>query len=153
MTSNCGVKKAVGSPALGFGSDSDKNKYAQMKKDMLCELKRFLSPEFLSRVDETIIFNRLGSDNLEMIANSELSDLQNRMSKIGYELTYENNICADIAKKCCNSNSGAREIRRMVEQDIQNVISDKILTGAKKGSGMILDIDDSGFFIKEPITN
>lgn len=153
MTSNCGLKKAVNSPALGFGNDSDKNKYAQMKNDMLSELKRFLSPEFLSRIDETIIFNKLDSAVLEKIAESELASLKDRIGKIGYDFSVENGICSHIAQKCSDSNSGAREIRRMVEQDIQNVISDKIITGAKKGSSMILDVNDSGFFIKQPITS
>ena len=153
MTSNCGVKKAVSTPTLGFGADSDKNGYEQVKRDMLSELKTFLSPEFLSRIDETIIFNRLDTPELEQIARLELESLKTRLDRIGYELSFSDDAASYIAKKCTDHNSGARGIRRIVEQDIQNIISDKILLGAKKGSTMVLEHNDTDFFIKLPVTN
>ena len=154
MTSNCGVKKYVTAKSVGFGNDGRwGNQYEQMKKDMHNELKQFLSPEFLGRIDQVITFNQLGEKELTEIASNQLDALKARLGKIGYEFIFDQNISSEIAKKCSDQTSGARELRRLVEQDIQNLISDKILIGAKKGSSMVLDFDGSEFFIKEPITN
>ncbi|MGN0601384.1 MAG: ATP-dependent Clp protease ATP-binding subunit [Oscillospiraceae bacterium] len=154
MTSNCGIKKAVGTNPLGFESGGNtKDQYEKIKKDMTKELKQFLSPEFLSRIDETIVFNKLGEKELEKIAENELTDLKTRLEKIGYDFSYAENIVSRIAEKCSGMNNGARDIRRLIEQDIQNIISDKILTGAKKGSSMFLDYDGKEFYVKIPVTN
>ena len=152
MTSNCGIKKAVGTKSVGFGNDG-KHSYEQMKKEMENELKQFLSPEFLSRIDEVITFNQLGETELSEIASQELLSLKVRLEKLGYDFIYEDRVCYEIAKKCPTSTGGARELRRLVEQDIQNLISDKILSGTKKGASLALEFDGKSFFIKELITS
>ena len=115
---------------------------------MKSELKQFLSPEFLSRVDETIIFNDLGKEELFKIAEIELDKLKQRLKKVGFELTIEKNVATSIADRCFAKKSGAREIRRMVEQNIQNLISDKIITGTKKGSCMAVDYENDNFVVR-----
>lgn len=147
MTSNCGVKKASLTNPLGF-SNSNNSKSEILKNAMQGELKEFLSPEFLNRVDETIIFNELGEKELSKIAELELDKLRNRLKKLGFEMSIQENIPSIIAEKCSEKNGSAREIRRVVEQDIQNLISDKIITGAKKGSVMTLDLESDNFIVK-----
>ena len=125
-----------------------------MKKDMLEELKRFLSPEFFSRIDETIIFNTLGTTELTEIAVSELTILKARLKKLGYNFIFDETIAKKLAEKCDCSESGAREIRKNIEQNIQNLISDKILDGADKSVPMILELSDCGEYqIKEHISS
>lgn len=155
MTSNAGAKKLSAKNPIGFENiESEQKRREQIKKEMLDELKRFLSPEFFSRIDETIIFNTLGIEELTEIAVSELSELQSRVEKLGYNFIFDKNTAKKLAEKCDCSESGAREIRKTVEQNIQNLISDKILDGADKNIPMILEMSDCGeYLIREHIPN
>ena len=148
MTSNCGVKKASSTNPLGFSNENGNREKKILENAMKSELKQFLSPEFLSRVDETIIFNDLGKEELFKIAEIELDKLKQRLKKVGFELTIEKNVATSIADRCFAKKSGAREIRRMVEQNIQNLISDKIITGTKKGSCMSVDYENDNFVVR-----
>lgn len=155
MTSNAGAKKLSSKNPIGFENiESEQKRREQIKKEMLEELKKFLSPEFFSRIDETIIFNTLGIEELTEIAVSELSELQSRVKKLGYSFIFDRTTAKKLAEKCDCSESGAREIRKTVEQNIQNLISDKILDGANKNIPMILEMSDCGEYrIREHIPN
>lgn len=149
MTSNAGIKNTVAKNPMGFESQNSESHFEQIKKDMKKELKQFLSPEFLSRVDEIIVFNQLGKTELGEIADLELADLQNRLCKLGYKLEFNSEISSHLAEKCLGKNGGAREVRRLVEQDIKNLISDKILSGQDKSESMIIELSDNGeFFVQ-----
>lgn len=155
MTSNAGAKNLSLKKSIGFESlETSQKRREQMKKDMLEELKKFLSPEFFSRIDETIIFNTLGATELTEIAVSELTILKARLKKLGYNFIFDETIAKKLAEKCDCSESGAREIRKNIEQNIQNLISDKILDGADKSVPMILELSDCGEYqIKEHISS
>lgn len=155
MTSNAGAKNLFMKKTVGFESAKNTELQRQhIKNEMLGELKKFLSPEFLSRIDETIVFNTLGTEELCEIASSELSDLKFRLKKLGYEFLFDDKAANTLASKCSCHESGAREIRKTVEQEIQNLISDKILAGADKSIPMLLELSDNEeFIIKERITN
>lgn len=155
MTSNAGAGNLSVKNPMGFeNAENIQNHREKIKKEMLSELKSFLSPEFLSRIDETIVFNPLGTEELTEIAYTELSVLEQKLKKLGYDLIFDRKIAHQIAENCDCNKSGAREIRRTVEQNIQNIISDKILEGADKEMPMILEVSDSGEFkIKEHISS
>ncbi|MBQ9375475.1 MAG: ATP-dependent Clp protease ATP-binding subunit [Ruminococcus sp.] len=151
MTSNAGSKELSLNRSVGFESFKDNR---QAKNDMLKELRRLLSPEFLSRIDQTIVFNPLGNDELVMIAMSELTQLSKRLKKLGYDFRFKEETAKLLCEKYMSDDSGARVIRKAVEQDIQNLISDRILDGVDKNVPMVLEVNDSGdFLIKEHIPN
>ena len=149
MTSNVGVKQQEEKNAIGFGSGGADN-YEVMKKEMLGELKRFLSPELLGRMDDVIVFNRLGEEQLAEIAAAELKSLKERLERLGYEFSYSENVPAAIAARSKGKSSGAREVRRIVCSEIENLISDRIIGGKEKRLPVYVDISGGSFVIKEP---
>ncbi|MGN1134153.1 MAG: ATP-dependent Clp protease ATP-binding subunit [Oscillospiraceae bacterium] len=161
MTSNCGVKKCSQETALGFNSPAPFKDRESMKKIMLDSLKEFLSPELLGRIDETIVFNSLSKENLNAIAVNELEKLKIRLQKLGYNFSYDENVPEYICEKCCDKNGigstvtncSAREIRRFAECEIQNLISDKIISGVEKNGAIVLERRSDGLFIKETVVN
>ncbi|MGN1114207.1 MAG: ATP-dependent Clp protease ATP-binding subunit [Oscillospiraceae bacterium] len=153
MTSNCGVKECSHENAMGFNNPAPFQDHNAMKKIMLDSLKEFLSPELLSRIDETIVFNSLSKENLNTISVNELENLKNRLKKIGYDFSYNDNVPEYMCKKCIAKKGNARDIRRFAECEIQNLISDKIISGMEKGSAIVLETKSDGLFIKETVVN
>lgn len=154
MTSNIGVKNLKDKKHLGFSDeDSDKDNYEYMKKELIGELKKFLSPELLGRIDDTIVFNRLGKPQLSEIAVSELESLKERLEKLGYGFSYTEDIPSEIARLSEGKPSGAREVRRIVCSEIENLISDLIVSGAEKPTCFAAVLCEGKFTVKEHAVN
>mgnify|MGYP002512756387 CR=1 FL=1 len=96
-------------------------------------------------------------DFFERILRETVKDsIKNKLDMVELMISLNAPSCEyayEIAKKCPTSTGGARELRRLVEQDIQNLISDKIISGTKKGASLALEFDGKSFFIKELITS
>lgn len=154
MTSNIGVKKLKEKKHMGFADGiSDADDYESMKKELTSELKKFLSPELLGRIDEAIVFNRLGRTQLCEIALSELDSLKKRLGKLGYGFEYRCEIPEEIARQSEGKSSGAREVRRIVCSEIENLVSDLIVNGACKSSCFSVVLCDGKFAVKEHAVN
>lgn len=153
MTSNIGVKNLKEKKHLGFSDEiSDSDDYENMKNELTKELKKFLSPELLGRIDEVIVFNRLGKTQLCQIAWSELDSLKNRLEKLGFSFEYSKDIPDEIAQRSIGKSSGAREVRKIVRSEIENLISDLIVGGCKPCCFCAV-ISDGKFAIKEHALN
>ncbi|MDO5125169.1 MAG: ATP-dependent Clp protease ATP-binding subunit [Ruminococcus sp.] len=154
MTSNAGAKQLSLRKSVGFGNGGDGyDQREHAKNEMLTELKKFLSPEFLSRIDETIVFNRLGKAELYEIAQSELKNLKERLQKLGYEFDFDDAASKALADRCECNESGAREIRKVAQQNIQNLVSDRILDGIPKDVPMVLSVTENGEFVINSMHN
>ncbi len=150
MTSNIGVKNLTNKNLLGFGADKSQNdKYESMKKDLLSELQKFLSPELLGRIDETIVFNQLGINELSEIAATELDSLCKKLKSLGFSLQYSKEVSQEVAKLSMGKTSGAREVRRIVRSEIENIISEMIIYSTEKIESIYLEIDDGKFSVKQ----
>ncbi len=121
MTSNAGSEGRVGS--LGFGrTDTDLVKEKTMKA-----LREFLRPEFLNRVDEIITFHHLTEENFLGIADIMLRELQQSLSSRGLTFTWDNGLRDYLVKKAYSLTYGARNLRRTIQRDLEDPISERII--------------------------
>ena len=121
MTSNAGSEGSVGS--MGFGrSDGDKVKEKTMKA-----LQGFLRPEFLNRVDEIITFNHLTEENFLGIADIMLKELQESLSTRGLTLSWDDDLRQLLVKKAYSVTYGARNLRRTIQKELEDPISEAII--------------------------
>ncbi len=121
MTSNAGSEGSVG--GLGFGrSDQDMVKEKTMKA-----LRQFLRPEFINRVDEIITFNHLSEENFAGIAGIMLAELRESLAGRGLTLTWEDGVPGLLVKKAYSVTYGARNLRRTIQKELEDPISEKII--------------------------
>ena len=121
MTSNAGSDGGVG--GMGFGrTDTDMVKEKTMKA-----LQGFLRPEFLNRVDEIITFNHLTEENFLGIADIMLSELQGSLSARGLTLSWDDELRRHLVKKAYSVTYGARNLRRTIQKELEDPISEAII--------------------------
>ena len=121
MTSNAGSEGQVG--GMGFGrTNTDMVKERTMKA-----LQGFLRPEFINRVDEIITFNHLTEENFLGIADIMLGELKQSLANRGLELTWDEGLRQYLVKKAYSLVYGARNLRRTIQRDLENPISEKII--------------------------
>ena len=121
MTSNAGSEGRVG--GLGFGrTEGDKVQETTMKA-----LREFLRPEFLNRVDEILTFNHLSEENFLGIADIMLSELRQSLSARGLTLTWDESVRQLLVKKAYSTTYGARNLRRTIQRELEDPISETII--------------------------
>ena len=126
MTSNISASKFMKNSTVGFGSDqSDVN---QKVKD---EVKQYLKPELINRIDDIIIFNRLDHDCLVKIAGILVKDVTTRLKRNRISVTFDDDVYEFLVNNSNNSKYGARPIRRSITKYIENKIADVIIKNNK----------------------
>jgi ATP-dependent Clp protease ATP-binding subunit ClpC len=141
LTTNLGTRDVSKSVNLGFQASNDESSnYERMKQKVTDELKQHFRPEFLNRIDDTIVFHQLTEDEIVHIVDLRLAllDTQMRNKDMGLELT-------DAAKKLLAKKGydpvlGARPLRRTIQREIEDSLSEKILFG-ELAAGQIVVID------------
>ena len=131
MTTNAGSSKRGGS--LGFGQTVNE----QTKDKAMKALEEFLRPEFINRVDEIVCFNHLTRENFENIAELMLSELKSVMAERGYELSYDSALVAHLAEKSFSETYGARNLRRTIQKELEDVIASEIVDNHKGSASHI----------------
>ena len=129
LTSNLGVKKLQD---FGTGIGFSNNSYAdeEAKKEILMkEMKNFFSPEFINRIDDTIVFNSLTEGDIEKITEIELSKLMTRLGEMKYTVTYDVEVVKYLAKIGFDEVYGARPLKRAIQDKIEDLLSEEVLTG------------------------
>jgi len=121
MTSNAGSEGRVG--GMGFG----KSENDMMKEKTMKALREFLRPEFINRVDEIITFNRLSEENFLGIADIMLSELRSSLSARGLVLTWTEAVPAFLVKQAYSVTYGARNLRRTIQKELEDPISEVII--------------------------
>jgi ATP-dependent Clp protease ATP-binding subunit ClpC len=135
LTSNLGIKKFTD---FGTGISFTSSKYGneEAKKSMLmAELKKFFSPEFLNRIDDTVVFNTLTDENVKKITRIELNKLIDRLKESKYNFTYDDSVVDLISKIGFDETYGARPIKRAIQDKIEDLISDEVLNDVVKEGG------------------
>jgi ATP-dependent Clp protease ATP-binding subunit ClpC len=136
---------------FGTGISFSNSKYGneEAKKEMLLkELKKFFTPEFLNRIDETIVFNTLTDDNVKEITKLELNKLMKRLSEANYEFTYDDKVIDLIRKVGFDETYGARPIKRAIQDKIEDLISDEVLNNTvKENKKYNLTVEDENVII------
>jgi ATP-dependent Clp protease ATP-binding subunit ClpC len=129
LTSNLGVKKLQD---FGTGIGFSNNSYAdeEAKKEILMkEMKNFFSPEFINRIDDTIVFNSLSPEDIEKITEIELKKLMTRLGEMKYTVTYNDEVVKYLAKIGFDEVYGARPLKRAIQDKIEDLLSEEVLTG------------------------
>ena len=121
MTSNAGSEGGVG--AVGFGRTAGD----QMKEKTMKALRGFLRPEFINRVDEIITFNHLSEENFLGIADIMLKELRESLEGRGLTLTWDESVREYLVKKAYSVTYGARNLRRTIQKDLEDPISERII--------------------------
>ena len=129
LTSNLGVKKLQDfGTGIGFSSNSYSNEEA--KKQMLMkEMKNFFSPEFVNRIDDTIVFNSLSQEDIKKITDIELKKLVARLVDMKYNISYDDSLVEYLSKIGFDELYGARPLKRAIQDKVEDLLSEEVLTG------------------------
>jgi ATP-dependent Clp protease ATP-binding subunit ClpC len=129
LTSNLGVKKLQDfGTGIGFSSNTYGNEEAK-KQVLMKEMKNFFSPEFLNRIDDTIVFNSLSPEDIKKITVIELKKLVARLGEMKYTITYDETLVEYLAKVGFDELYGARPLKRAIQDKIEDLLSEEVLTG------------------------
>ena len=134
MTSNVGARLLSDKKALGFTASSDKDKeaekeYEDSKKEVMAELKKQFKPEFLNRIDDTIVFHKLNEEDISKIIDLMLNKVQKRLKEQNIEIVIDDKAKELIAKNGVDTNYGARPLRRAIQSMIEDRIAEEMLDG------------------------
>ena len=129
MTSNIGSRDIKTAGSFGFGTQDSKNKYQAMKGSIEDALKRVFNPEFLNRVDETIVFHNLERDDILKIIDIAAKDLIGRMGSMGITIELTKPAKEFLADKGYDPAFGARPLRRAVQKYVEDSLAEEILKG------------------------
>ncbi len=138
MTSNIGARIITDKKAsFGFTTDAESEERLEdeIKQDVLEELKKHFKPEFLNRVDDTIVFTKLSFDDIKAIAEKMLDNLKSRLKALEIEIEFDVTAIDALAEVGFDKVYGARPLRRAIQSKIEDPLSEKILDSSiKKGS-------------------
>ena len=129
MTSNIGARNITEKKKLGFLNSelSEKDEYNEIQNLVMNELKRELKPEFLNRIDEIVIFNKLNSNDIRKIIDINLRKVLKRLNNQNYYFDFDESIKDFIEQKGTDKNYGARPVRRVIQNYIEDKIAEFIL--------------------------
>ena len=132
MTSNAGARLITEHKSLGFGDPQNIRADDAIKSDVMGELKRVFRPEFLNRVDDIIVFHQLTTENIKAIAYRMLEVLNERLISLGIDVTFDDLVVEKISKEGFDTIYGARPLRRAIQHQIEDKLSEKVLEGTVK---------------------
>ncbi|PMD68097.1 ATP-dependent Clp protease ATP-binding subunit [Companilactobacillus nuruki] len=137
MTSNLGARSLEEDKSVGFGAKDVHDDYKEMQDRINTELKKFFRPEFLNRIDETIVFKALDKEQLKDIAKIMSSNLRKRLAEREIKLVISPSAYSDLVKDGYNPEYGARPMRRTIQREIEDPVSEQLLMGKVKAGDVI----------------
>ena len=131
MTSNAGAQSIIEPKKLGFGAKEDeKQDHERMKASVMEEVKRIFKPEFLNRIDETIVFRALNKDDMKKIISIMVRDLQKRCKEqMQIDLVVREAAKESIVEKAYDRKYGARPLRRKLQDEVEDRLADALIRG------------------------
>ena len=157
MTSNAGAKAIVEPKKLGFAAKEDAEAdYKKMKSNVMEEVKRLFRPEFLNRIDETIVFHSLGEEHMKKIVTLMCKELSARAkTQLNITLTIRESAKKYIVEKGTDKKYGARPLRRAIQTHLEDKLAEAILNGeVKQGSIVAVGVSKDRLKLSvEPINN
>ncbi|MDQ0255976.1 ATP-dependent Clp protease ATP-binding subunit ClpC [Evansella vedderi] len=149
MTSNVGASTLRQSKSLGFTAQMDGQEYKDMKGKVMTELKKAFRPEFLNRIDETIVFHSLEKEHIKQIVSLMAEQLTKRLSEQGIELELSDEAKTKIAEEGFDPEYGARPLRRALQKQVEDRLSEELLRGTiEKGQKVIIGVKDGEFVVE-----
>jgi len=147
MTSNVGATKINKNKVLGFGANNDKdeemkNQYDKMKDSIMGELKQKFKPEFLNRIDDIIVFHPLKENHIYEIVKLMTREVIQRLKSLNIDLEISEEAVKLIAQEGLDLEYGARPLKREIQKELEDTLSEAILKGdVKKGSNVVAEIE------------
>ena len=131
MTSNIGAREFSINKKLGFNSES-KDDYKEIEKNVMNALKKDVNPEFINRIDEIIVFNKLSREDIKTIAKQLISKTLNRLNEI--DVLIDDSIIEEVSNQGFSDEYGARPVKRAIQRLVENPLADYIIDskGAKR---------------------
>ncbi|MBQ2955638.1 MAG: ATP-dependent Clp protease ATP-binding subunit [Clostridia bacterium] len=153
MTSNAGAHTIKKQRSLGFGSASNSERnYENMKDSIMDEVKLTFRPEFLNRVDELIVFHALGEEHIREISALMLREVSRRMEEQGMHLSFEPEAIAVLAQAGYDTQYGARPLRRAIQRQVEDALSEEILSGRiRMGEKVIISAQDNELTFRQEL--
>ena len=156
MTSNVGARNITEQrQKLGFSSaDAKSADTLQVKTAVLGELKSIFSPEFLNRIDDIIVFDKLTRENLREIALGMLRTVANRVAALGVTITFDDAVVELLAERGFDPLYGARPLRRAIQSAVEDLTAERLLDGRlKAGDSVAITVCDGTIaFVTPPVT-
>lgn len=153
MTSNVGASMITTTSRLGFSTSDDesKDKYEKLKETVSEEMKKAFRPEFLNRIDETIVFAHLSQEEIRQIVDLMLKDLFKRLAERELSVEVTDEVKDHLAKNGYSEAYGARPLRRLIQRKIEDILAEEILSGkyAPGDTIVIKLVDDKIAFEKK----
>ncbi len=153
MTSNVGASMITTTSKLGFSTNDDesKDKYEKLKETVTEEMKKAFRPEFLNRIDETIVFAHLSQEEIREIVELMLKDLFKRLAERELSVEVTDEVKDHLAKNGYSEAYGARPLRRLIQRKIEDMLAEEILSGkyAQGDTIVIKLVDDKIAFDKK----
>ncbi|AIF68274.1 ATP-dependent protease ATP-binding subunit ClpC [Terribacillus saccharophilus] len=148
MTSNVGASELKRSKSLGFTMDSEDQNFKDMKAKVTEELKKAFRPEFLNRIDETIVFHPLEKKHMKDIVTLMADQLKKRLAQQDIEFTLTDAVIEKIANDGFDAEYGARPLRRAIQKNIEDLLSEELLReNISKGQQVNIDVDKEGKYV------
>ncbi len=152
MTSNLGARMITDKKSLGFTTKEEvdtKKQYEETKKEVMEVVKRELRPEFINRIDEIIVFHKLGEEEISKIIDLMLKEVENRLKEQNYNIKIDEKVKEMLSKKGIDKNFGARPMRRTIQNLVEDVLAEEILDGnLKKNKETIITVKDDKVILK-----
>jgi len=150
LTSNLGVKKLQDfGTGIGFSSNSYSNEEAK-KQLLMKEMKNFFSPEFINRIDDTVVFNSLSQEDIKKITDIELNKLMTRLVDMKYKITYDESLVEYLAKIGYDELYGARPLKRAIQDKVEDLLSEEVLTGKMiEGKTYLIKVVDENVVVQK----
>lgn len=152
MTSNIGAHMIKKSSVLGFGSaeNESESEYNKMKETVMEQLRKEMRPEFLNRLDDIIVFHKLGEKDIDNIIEILLNQLSSRLKEVEIDVVFSDEVKKLIAAKGTNLEYGARPLRRTIQNYIEDKLSEAILENkVNKKEKITVDVkEDEVIFVQ-----
>ena len=151
MTSNVGAEFISNRNKLGFlEKESDSIEYENIKKDVLKQLKNTFKPEFINRIDDIIVFQKLNNEDLKKINRILLMKVSERLEKQNIKVEFDESINEFILSKLENDNYGARPLKRIIQNTVENKIVEEYLNNNIQNGDIIkIDYEDNQIVINK----
>jgi ATP-dependent Clp protease ATP-binding subunit ClpC len=138
LTTNAGADAIKNESAFGFQRPDGDASYESMKARVMDQIERVFRPEFLNRLDDTIIFRHLTKEDLKKVIDYELAKVRERLKERGFELLLTDETKEFIINKGSNLDYGARPLRRAIEQRVEDPLAEELLRGTFEGKNTIV---------------
>ncbi len=144
MTSNVGASSITQPKPLGFTGGGVSDGQDKMKSSVMDALKQTFRPEFLNRIDEIIVFNKLTDEDIRRIASLMLEDTKRRINDNGIDITFGDDVAELLAKEGFDPVYGARPLRRAIIRKVEDSLSETMLSGAVKKGDTVMAYTEDG---------